>query len=208
MQVQPLISIDTLTTRLQHYSARRLPGRNWVARCGVILLIAEHGISGDSSAPALLLMRRAERKGDPWSGHVSFPGGRVDPTDASTRDAALRELQEETGISAATELVPIGRLSDLLTREHGRHRPMVVSPYVYRTPRTLVLAPSREAAKLWWEPMANLVAPERRKRMVWRLAGIPLRVSAIDVDDARLWGLSLMMVDELARATGLKVPAP
>jgi hypothetical protein len=56
--------------------------------------------------------------------------------------------------------------------------------------------------------MANLVAPERRKRMVWRLAGIPLHVSAIDVDDARLWGLSLMMVDELARAAGLKVPAP
>jgi 8-oxo-dGTP pyrophosphatase MutT (NUDIX family) len=208
MHGQALISLDNLTTRLQHYSARRLPGRNWVARCGGILLIAEDGSSGDSSAPALLLMRRAERKGDPWSGHVSFPGGRVDPTDASTRDAALRELQEETGISAATELVPIGRLSDLLTREHGRHRPMVVSPYVYRTPRTLVLEPSREAAKLWWEPMANLVAPERRKRMVWRLAGIPLRVSAIDVDDARLWGLSLMMVDELARAAGLKVPAP
>jgi hypothetical protein len=45
-QGQPLITLDTLTTRLQHYSARRLPGRNWVARCGVILLIAEHGISG------------------------------------------------------------------------------------------------------------------------------------------------------------------
>jgi len=56
--------------------------------------------------------------------------------------------------------------------------------------------------------MANLVAPQRRKRMVLRLAEIPLRVSAIDVDDARLWGLSLMMVDELARAAGLKVPAP
>ena len=202
-----MISLDTLTTRLQHYSARRLPGRNLVARCGVILLIAEHGISGDSGSPALLLMRRAERAGDPWSGQVSFPGGRVDPTDACTRDAALRELQEETGISAATELLPIGRLSDLLTREHGRVRPMVVSPYVYRTPRTLVLEPSREAAKLWWEPLASLVAPERRKRMVWRLAGIPLRVSAIDVDDASLWGLSLMMVDELARATGLKVSA-
>jgi hypothetical protein len=53
-QGQPLITLDTLTTRLQHYSARRLPGRNWVARCGVILLIAEHGISGYSSEPALL----------------------------------------------------------------------------------------------------------------------------------------------------------
>ena len=203
-----LISLDTLTARLQHYRPRRLPGRNWVARCGVILLIAEHGTRGEDSTPAVLLMRRAERAGDPWSGHVSFPGGRMDPTDASTRDAALRELQEETGISAATELVPIGRLSDLLTREHGRHRPMVVSPYVYRTPRALVLEPSTEAVKLWWEPIAHFLEPQRRKPLVWRMAGFPLRMPAIDVGDARLWGLSLMMVNELVRATGLKTPAP
>jgi 8-oxo-dGTP pyrophosphatase MutT (NUDIX family) len=196
--------MDTLTERLQAYRPRRIPGRRWVARCGVILLIAEHGLDGEGSPPAILLMRRAERAGDPWSGHVSFPGGRVDPSDESTRGAALRELEEETGISASTELRPIGRLSDLLTREHGRNRPMVVSPYVYRTPHALVLEPSHEAAKLWWEPIAHFVAPERRQRMVWRVAGLPLRVPAVELSDARLWGLSLMMADELARATALK----
>jgi 8-oxo-dGTP pyrophosphatase MutT (NUDIX family) len=189
---------------LQSYQARRLPGRQWIARCGVILLIAEHGVDGGDSEPALLLMRRSERKGDPWSGHVSFPGGRVDPSDSSTRQAALRELSEETGISAENDLVPIGRLSDLLTREHGRKRPMVVSPYVYRTPSALALQPNREAAKLWWEPISHFIAPDRRKPIVWRIAGLPLRVASVEVSDARLWGLSLMMVNELIRVTGLK----
>ncbi len=201
-----LNSLDTLSTRLQHYKPRRLPGRSWLARCGVILLMTEHGPDGQAIAPALLLMRRAERSGDPWSGHVSFPGGRVDPGDASTRDAALRELQEETGMSAANDLVAIGRLSDVVTRQHGRNRPMVVTPYVYRTPRALELEPSLEAAKLWWEPIAHFADPERRKPIVWRVAGLPLRLPSVDVSGARLWGLSLMMVNELIRAADLKTP--
>ena len=80
-------ALDAMAARLQAYRPRRLPGRQWVARCGVVLLMAEHGMAADA-APALLLMRRAERAGDPWSGHVSFPGGRVDPRDPSTRAAA------------------------------------------------------------------------------------------------------------------------
>lgn len=199
-------ALDLLSQRLQNYRPRRLPGRQWVARCGVILLIAEHGPDDGTDAPALLMMRRAERSGDPWSGHVSFPGGRVDPGDASARAAALRELEEETGITSAHGLTPIGRLSDLITREHGRRRPMVVSPYVYRTPRALALEPSAEAAKLWWEPLSHLVDPTRRQAMVWRVAGLPIPVSSILVSDARLWGLSLMMTNELIRATKLKVP--
>lgn len=195
--------LEALSARLQAHRARRLPGRHWVVRCGVVLLIAERG-PGAVEAPALLMMRRAERAGDPWSGQVSFPGGRVQPDDADTRAAALRELSEETGLRPDASFVPIGRLSDLLTREHGRQRPMVVTPYVYRVPRALAVAPGAEAARLWWEPLTTLVDPDRQRSHVWRVAGLPLRFPAIEVSGARLWGLSLMMVKELVRATGLK----
>jgi 8-oxo-dGTP pyrophosphatase MutT (NUDIX family) len=195
--------LEALSARLQAHRARRLPGRHWVVRCGVVLLIAERG-PGAVEAPALLMMRRAERAGDPWSGQVSFPGGRVQPDDADTRAAALRELSEETGLRPDASFVPIGRLSDLLTREHGRNRPMVVTPYVYLVPRALAVAPGAEAARLWWEPLATLIDPARRHRLHWRVAGLPLPFSSIEVSGARLWGLSLMMVKELVRATGLK----
>ncbi len=196
-------ALDALAARLQAYRPRRLPGRHWIARCGVVLLIAEHGPS-DGAAPALLMMRRAERAGDPWSGHVSFPGGRVDPRDPSTRAAALRELQEETGLPIDAPIAPMGRLSDLLTREHGRRRPMVVTPYVYRLPHAVALTPGLEAARLWWEPLHNLVDAGLRRTVIWRVAGLPLPFPSIEVSGARLWGLSLMMVNELVRATGLK----
>ena len=195
--------LEAFSERLQAHRARRLPGRHWVVRCGVVLLIAERGPGADAT-PALLIMRRAERAGDPWSGQVSFPGGRVQPDDADTRAAALRELSEETGLRPDASFMPVGRLSDLLTREHGRHRPMVVTPYVYRVPRALAVAPSEETARLWWEPLATLVDPERQRSQVWRVAGLPLPFPAIEVGGARLWGLSLMMVKELVRAAGLK----
>ena len=195
--------LEAFSERLQAHRARRLPGRHWVVRCGVVLLIAERGPGADAT-PALLIMRRAERAGDPWSGQVSFPGGRVQPDDADTRAAALRELSEETGLRPDASFMPVGRLSDLLTREHGRHRPMVVTPYVYRVPRALAVAPSEEAARLWWESLATLVDPERQRSQVWRVAGLPLPFPAIEVGGARLWGLSLMMVKELVRAAGLK----
>jgi len=196
-------ALDAMAARLQAYRPRRLPGRQWVARCGVVLLMAEHGMAADA-APALLLMRRAERAGDPWSGHVSFPGGRVDPRDPSTRAAALRELQEETGLPMDAPIAPMGRLSDLLTREHGRRRPMVVTPYVYRVPHAVALTPGLEAARLWWEPLPNLVDASLRRTVIWRVAGLPLPFPSIEVNGARLWGLSLMMVNELVRAAGVQ----
>jgi 8-oxo-dGTP pyrophosphatase MutT (NUDIX family) len=167
----------------------------------VVLLIADQGADGSGDGPALLMMRRAERHGDPWSGHVSFPGGRVDATDASTRAAALRELHEETGIVLTRKLQPMGRLSDLLTREHARLRPMVVSPYVYRSAKALKLRPGVEAAGLWWEPLANLCDPAKRETITWRVAGLPLPLPAVRVNGATLWGLSLMMVNELIKIT-------
>ena len=196
--------IAQLSQRLHEYRPRRLPGRKLFTRCGVVILIAERGVRKTDEAPTILMMQRAERAGDPWSGDVSFPGGKQDASDANTRAAALRELREETGFISDGMVTPIGRLSDRLTREHGRNRPMVISPYVYVTPKAVALKPGAEAASLIWLPLSFLTDNARRTRKIWRVGGVPLPAPAIDIGGAILWGLSLMMADELVRAGGLK----
>jgi 8-oxo-dGTP pyrophosphatase MutT (NUDIX family) len=110
-------------------------------------------------APGILLTKRAETLRR-HSGQVSFPGGRIDPGDASAEAAALRETHEEVGLDpAAIEL--IGRLRDYVTGTGYRVTPVLglVAPG-YRT----VLSRD-EVADVFELPFTTLLdpaAPERR----------------------------------------------
>ncbi len=49
--------------------------------------------------PRLLFIQKANNIDYPWSNHMAFPGGHVDLMDADRKETALRELEEEMGIS-------------------------------------------------------------------------------------------------------------
>jgi len=51
--------------------------------------------AGDSLE--LLMIERASYEGDPWSGHIACPGGRMEPGDRDLEVTAVRETREETG---------------------------------------------------------------------------------------------------------------
>lgn len=58
----------------------------------------------------VLILKRAINPDDPWSGHLSLPGGKIEPDDQSPLHAAIRETHEECNIllnhSDAIELSP------------------------------------------------------------------------------------------------------
>lgn len=51
----------------------------------------------------ILILKRAINPLDPWSGHLSLPGGRIEPDDISPKQAAIRETLEECGINLTEE---------------------------------------------------------------------------------------------------------
>ena len=66
-------------------------------RAAVALVLRGPGdASGDGAEGPieLLFVKRAEWEGDPWSGHVAFPGGRHEPQDETLWDTAARETHE------------------------------------------------------------------------------------------------------------------
>src|SRR4051812_9489869 len=52
----------------------------------------------EDGEPEVLMIKRADAEGDPWSGHIALPGGRMEPGDRDLSDTAVRETREETGV--------------------------------------------------------------------------------------------------------------
>lgn len=145
----------------------------------------------------ILMIKRAERKGDPWSGHMAFPGGRMDPDDAHGFAVANRETREEIGIRLASCATCIGRLSELRARPRWGRLGMAVTPFVFRLEKEVHFRPNHEVAEVLWVPLEFLLDPDRRESMTWERGGASITLPCYFYQGRRIWGLSLMMLDEL-----------
>lgn len=190
-------SSNDLDQNISNHRARKIPGRHRMVRSAVCVLLRQH--HGEDE---VLLMRRAIREGDPWSGHVSFPGGRMDAADDTALDAAKRELHEEVGYCAESA-EPVGRMSDVVTRRHEAMRPMIVTPYAFRVPADSEFQMNHEATETFWCPISFLADQANRDEMEWKLGKKPLEVPitlpCYFYEGRRIWGLTLLMLDELVK---------
>jgi 8-oxo-dGTP pyrophosphatase MutT (NUDIX family) len=161
-------------------------------RSAVAMILREQ--EGDAE---ILMIKRAERRGDPWSGHMAFPGGRMEAHDRHGLDVAIRETREEIGLNLEDQEPCIGRLSELMTHIQLRRRPMVVSPYLFRLQREVDFEPNHEVAEVIWVPVGFLRDRENRELMHWQRGKVPVPLPCYYYRGRRIWGLSLMMLDEL-----------
>lgn len=188
--------LNHLEQRIKNYRPHQLWWKRWVHRSAVAAVVAHRPELGE---PAVLLMQRATREGDPWSGHMSFPGGRADAQDKQSLDTAIRETQEELGLNLHQQGQYWGQLSDIMARPVSwRRLPMVVTPFVFALTHepTWQLDP-REVADTIWVPLSFLANPSNRGQMTWQRGKISLKLPCYDYQNKRIWGLTLRMLDEL-----------
>ncbi len=186
-------SLDEIRAALARHQARRIsePGRRRAA-VSVVLRDARPG-------PELLLIERARCEGDPWSGHMAFPGGRVEDTDADPRSAAERETLEEVGVTLddAEFLGDLDDLEDRVARSGGDG--LVISAFVYHHTRPGRPTPNHEVQQVLWVPVRWLHESERRVeyRMPryerFRFPGILVG----EPDRHVVWGLTYRFIEHL-----------
>ena len=84
-----IVNIEHVRRKLATH-APELVGSEGHQRASVAVVLREGAHSAE-----VLLIERAIFEGDPWSGHMAFPGGRMETEDDSTRITAARETFEE-----------------------------------------------------------------------------------------------------------------
>lgn len=145
---------------------------------------------------SLLLIRRAEHPEDPWSGHMAFPGGRVEPEE-TPESAVRRETLEEVRLDLDRHAVDVGRLSDVAAVARGRPLQLVILPFLFEMVGSPALVPNHEVEEAVWVPLGFLLDRGNRSTVPWRHGGATLHLPCYRWQGRVIWGLTFAMVDEL-----------
>jgi len=183
-------------------SPDRVPEDPAVRRAGVAIVVRE--LAG--APPGVLLMKRAEHPLDPWSGQVSLPGGRVDPTDADSRAAAQREALEELGVDLARDGELVGGLDPLPATAKGAKVDLAVHPWIWRVERDLPIVTNEEAEEGFWLSLPDLAAGALdHTHRIERRGETLLRPAWLAPSGARrhvVWGLTYHILRRFVEAVG------
>jgi 8-oxo-dGTP pyrophosphatase MutT (NUDIX family) len=182
-----------LRSRLPAHAARGAEA----ARRAAVAVVLRPGAAGEE----LLFIHRAEHPLDPWSGHMAFPGGMVDPIDVDPLAAALRETREELGLDLAASARLLGRLSDVAPL--SLRASLAISPFVFELAASEVaLVLNEEVQGVLWIPLGHFADRGQRSSFFWsRPSGLepgePVPMPCYRWQGRVIWGLTLRMVDEL-----------
>jgi 8-oxo-dGTP pyrophosphatase MutT (NUDIX family) len=154
----------------------------------------------DGGHPMVLLMERAERVDDRWSGHVALPGGREEPGDADLYATAVRETAEEVGIDLAAGARLLGRLPPVRAILRGKLLPMTISPFVFVETAAQPIRPNHEVASTFWLPLDRAAAGALDGTYPHRLGPLPLELPCWRWDGKVVWGLTYQMLRALLAA--------
>jgi len=141
--------------------------------------------------PMLLFTQRSATLRE-HSGQIAFPGGRVDPTDASVLDAACREAEEEIGL-ARSHIDPIGYLDPYLSGTNYLVMPVVAGV----SPDYILTINPHEVADTFEVPVRFLMNPGHHQLHSKEWQGRIRHYYAMPYMSRYIWGLTAGIVRNL-----------
>lgn len=196
------LDVATVAETLARRPARTIEGSDVTRRAAVAAILRPTAADLD-----VLLIRRAERENDPWSGHMAFPGGGHDERDPDLEATARRETLEEVGLALADHGRLVGRLDDIRATARGTVTGLVVTPFVFELVGTPALTTSDEVSEIHWASLGPMLGGARDATIDYAWQGTMLKLPGFrlgEAEDARIvWGLTHRMLTMLfARLRG------
>ena len=138
----------------------------------------------DHPEPTVLLTQRAKHLPD-HPGQVSFPGGKIDKTDASPLDSALREAEEEIGLDRSF-VTPIGYLDLYMTTLGYRIVPVIARV----APGFALRLNESEVDAVFEVPLGFLMDQNNVERHSRDWQGMTRHYYAITFGERYIWGVT------------------
>ena len=180
---------------LQKLLAVRLHGRTPVTVTDPEVSQAAVALIVGSDPDAVLIIRRAERSGDPWSGHMGLPGGRRDQGDEQLLATAIRETREEVSLDlTAHEL--LGTLDDIAPRSKSLI-PVFARPFVFAVTGQPTPLPNSEVSAARWVPISELNDPAILRDFTLMIGGEARTFPAYHLEEGTIWGMTERMLTSL-----------
>ena len=163
---------DAGNDRMLQIVAQELP----IRPAAVLIAVVAH------AEPTVILTQRAAHLND-HAGQISFPGGKIDATDASPLDAALREAEEEIGLDRKF-VEPIGYL-DLYGTGFGFR----ILPTVARVkPGFDLRINENEVDNAFEVPLSFLMNPDNHQIHSKEFRGVARSYYAMPFAERYIWG--------------------
>jgi 8-oxo-dGTP pyrophosphatase MutT (NUDIX family) len=183
-----------LTQRLSRLR-ERLPALPPPSSTDTSLLWAAVALILAPDPDSILLIRRAERSGDPWGGHMALPGGRKEAVDQDLLATAIRETREEVGVQLGREHLA-GTLDDVVPRTPVLP-PIAVTPFVFLLPVRPALTLNSEVAAATWTSIDHLSNPKTHHPVELNVTGQTRLVPAYELESGIVWGMTERMLSNL-----------
>lgn len=147
-----------------------------------------------SDVVEMLFIERAAYDRDPWSGHIAFPGGKMEIGENS-RQTAERETYEEIGV-ILPETSYIGCLSDIV----GTNLPVKVTCNLFVLELDIQPSINEEVHDLFWIPLHEIYNSQHHASTTVYFANKTFEVPSIKLLQAGkpvLWGITYKLVMQL-----------
>jgi len=190
----PGVLAQTKMSPIQNSEKYRQPSANHKTACVMALLHPKH-----EELYVTFIKRAATHPDDKHAGQIGFPGGKFEEVDQSLIDCALRETEEEIGVSSS-DIEVIGELTSLYVFASD----FMVYPFVgYLDYMPDYLPQVEEVAGIYDVPLRNLIDPAFKVSRKVRLSeGYYMDAPGYDIEGDFLWGATAMISSELESVVG------
>ncbi len=188
-----MVSLERIRSAIAEYTPGQQNVSSGARQAAVATILRQTGHHTEA-----LFILRATRAGDPWSGHMAFPGGHREEQDDNLQETAERETMEEIGLDLRRYATCLGEVDAVRPNAGSGRGGLIVVPFVYELHEPDAdLDLNDEVDAVLWGSLNDMHRGHSYRKEKFMIQGRREPFPAYGVEGQFVWGLTYRMLDTL-----------